>query len=341
MAKTKRAKVKIICVAAAALAAAAIAAAAARRWRARGEKGGDVCVARMETYENVIEIAGTVSAADEQKLQAKSDGTVLGVFVKKGDKVAKGDLILQLDAQEQEYNLARLDYDMASAKISGSQRELDLLRKQRLSLIQKIDDRKIVAMFPGIIADLDVLPGDSLEAKDSVGTLVNVDYLEAEVEIPETEVSSLRAGQEVDMTFPACERNVIGYVSGWPAIGTVTSRGATVVKAKVRVDDYPPEILPNYSFTGKIKIAPSESFIVVDRRAVSREEGRQFVVDAKSGEKIFVKAEPYGASHLKIAEGDVDDGEALKALQPQKVSGLSAKGGAQGRPRPAGPPPAR
>ena len=40
---------------------------------------------RKEISENCIEIAGTVSAADEQKLQALSDGTVTGVFVNAGD----------------------------------------------------------------------------------------------------------------------------------------------------------------------------------------------------------------------------------------------------------------
>ena len=34
-----------------------------------------------EIYENVIEISGTVSAAEQQTLNALGDGTVMGVFV--------------------------------------------------------------------------------------------------------------------------------------------------------------------------------------------------------------------------------------------------------------------
>ena len=48
---------------------------------------------REEIYENAIDIAGTVSAAQKQTLQALSDGTVVAVNVKQGDVVKKGDVI--------------------------------------------------------------------------------------------------------------------------------------------------------------------------------------------------------------------------------------------------------
>lgn len=42
-----------------------------------------------ETYENVIEISGNISAAQSQELQAAGSGTVQKVYVKEGDKVKK------------------------------------------------------------------------------------------------------------------------------------------------------------------------------------------------------------------------------------------------------------
>lgn len=274
-----------------------------------------------ETYENVIEISGTIAAAQEQTLQALSDGTVLEVNVKAGDSVKKGDTIIQLDDTEQVYNLAKHDYSMATTRISGSERELALMETQRLSLVQKIADRKVVATFDGVIADLDVSVGDSLEAKDEVGTLVNVDYLTAEVEISETDVSKLKVGQKVIFSFPAYTKSdVEGYVVGWPTIGEVTSRGATVVDAKLRIDDYPKEILPNFSFTGKIEISPKEENLVVERYAIAYEDGNAYVVLSKNGEKKSVKVMPYGSGYVKITEG-LEGGEVLKQLTTPKKSG--------------------
>lgn len=285
-----------------------------------------------EIYENVIEISGTVEAAQEQTLQALSDGTVMGVFVKEGDKVKKGDIILQLDDTTQQYNLAKQDYSIATASITGSARELALLKTERLALVQKVADRKVVATFDGLIAKLDVAAGDSLEAKDSVGNLVNVDFLVAEVEIAETDVSQLKVGQQVEFTFSAYKDKVVyGIVEGWPAIGEITSRGATVVKAKIRIEDYPPEILPNYSFTGKIRISEPEEYLLVDRYAIGFEDKKPYVIKKGSKEKIFVKMQPYGMGTFKITSDEIKEGDVLNQCSKPKISG-TAKNMGQMRP---------
>ena len=286
-----------------------------------------------EVYENVIEISGTVAAAQEQTLQALSDGTVLAVYVQAGDKVKKGDVILQLDDTTEQYNLAKHDYDMATTRISGSERELKLMETQRLSLVQKIADRQVVATFDGVIADLDVAVGDSLEAKDTVGTLVNVDYLTAEVEIAEADVQKLQIGQKVSFTFSALSNETIeGYVTGWPAIGEVTSRGATVVNAKVRIDDYPEGILPNFSFTGKIELSPTEENLVVSRYAIAYDsDGQAYVQLAKTGETKNVSVQRYGSDYVKILEG-LNGGEILKQLTKPKSSGWNKNQGGPGMP---------
>ena len=279
--------------------------------------------ANVETYENIIEISGTVAAAQEQTLQARSAGTVTAVYVKAGDKVKKGDVIIQLDDSEQLYNLEKQEYNMATKRLTASERERKLLETERNSLLQKVEDRKVIATFDGIIADLDVAVGDSLEAKDTVGTLVNIDYLTAEVEVTETDVSKLEVGQKVTFTFPALSKKTVeGYVVGWPAIGEVTSRGTTVVKVKLRIDDYPEAILPNFSFTGKIEISPTEEYVVVSRYAIGYENKEPYVVLAKGEQKKSVKIQPYGMEYVKVLEG-LEGGEVLLQQSTPKQSGMN------------------
>ncbi len=294
----------------------------------------------QETYRNTISIAGVVSAAQEQTLQALSDGTVVAVYVEKGDHVKKGDVIIQLDDTTQQYNLAKHDYDMETTKISGSQKELALMETERLSLLQKIAERKVSATFDGIIADLDVSVGDSLEAKDSVGDLVDVSYLIADVEVAETDVAKLKEGQNVEFTFPAYDGTVQGYVVSWPAIGEVTSRGATIVNVRVRIDEYPKAILPNFSFSGNIQISPDETYTLVERYAVGRENGQAYVVKAKTNEKIYVKVEHYTGDFVKILEGDLTEGDVLEQQIVPRTSGFNrGRGGPNGFSGPGGPPP--
>lgn len=280
-----------------------------------------IYIVKNEVYSNTINIAGVVSAAQEQTLQALADGTVVAVYVKQGDRVKKGDIIIQLDDTEQVYNLAKHDYDMATTKITGSKREIELMETERLALVQKIAERKVIATFDGIIADIDVSVGDSLEAKDSVGTLVDVSYLIADVEITETDVSKLQSGQEVNFTFPAYNGNVKGYVVGYPAIGEVTSRGVTVVNARLRIDDYPPIILPNFSFSGEIKISPDENYILVSRYAVANENKQAYVILAKTNQKVAVKVTPYNNEYVKVEEG-LQGGEVVLGQSDPSSSGM-------------------
>lgn len=309
-------------------------------------KSSDVTyTVREETYENVIEISGTVSAAQSQTLQALSSGTVTAVNVKAGDRVKKGDILIQLDDTTEKYNLAKHDYDMDTTRISGSRRQLELMETQRNALLRKVEDRKVTATFDGIIAQLDVSVGDSLEAKDSVGVIVNKDYLTAEVEIAETDVSKLKLNQKVLFTFPAMKNEIItGYVVSWPAVGEITSRGATIVKAKVRIDEYPEQILPNYSFTGKIELSPTETNLIVERWAIGYDENKEAYVElARTGQKINVQVKNYGNQYVKILSG-LNGNEVLKQLTEPKQSGWNRQpqGGGNRAPAPIpGEPPRR
>lgn len=344
----KKKVIKILIIVVAILAVIAGALIVLRSVLSKSDEDNTVYRVRTERYENIIEISGTVAAAQEQTLQALSDGTVVDVYVKAGDKVKKGDVILLLDDTTQQYNLAKHDYDMATTRITGSARELKLMETQRLALIQKIEDRKVVATFDGVIADLDVAFGDSLEAKDSVGTLVNIDYLTAEVEVAETDVSKLEAGQKVELNFSAySDAPVYGYVESWPAIGEITSRGATIVNVKIRIDEYPEVILPNFSFTGKIQLEEPVDNLVVERYAIGYEEKKPFVVLARTGEKVYVKVQPYGSDYVKILEG-LSGNEVLaqqtkpsksgqnKNRQQEKNNNMGGMGGMGGF---GGPPP--
>ena len=226
------------------------------------------------------------------------------IYVKEGDYVKKGDVLVQLDDSTEVYNLEKHDYDMATKKLNGSPREISLMETQRVSLVQKIADRKVVAAFDGVIVELNAVEGNSVKAGDKIGTLVNLDYLTAEVEIPETDVAKLQVGLPVILEFSASETQGNGYVTGWPAIGELTNRGASVVKAQIRIDDYPSEILPNYSFTGKIQIEEPVETITVERYAIGYDDdGQAYVTLARGGQKINVEVEQYGRNYVKVLSG--------------------------------------
>ena len=287
-----------------------------------------------ETVENIIEIAGTISAAQEQKLQAAGDGTVTGVYVAAGDTVKKGDILIRIDDTTQQYELEQQDYQIEQKRISGAQRDVEMLLKQRKVLEQKLEDRIIKANFDGIVAYLNVAEGDYLVAKDEVGTMIDRTYLKALVEVAETDSSKIKPGQKVMFSFPAYEDHKIeGYLVSSYAIATVTSRGASVVKAEVRIDNPPEQILPNYSFIGEIEISPPETILLVERQAIGYgEDGSPFaekILPDGTTERVPVTVTAYGNAFVKIISG-LKDKDVLK----QQSTGTVPIGAAEAPPPP-------
>ncbi len=285
---------------------------------------------REEIFENIIEVSGTVQAAESQTLQIAGEGTVEAVYVEEGDFITEGTVLLELNTSQAEYNLAQLDYNLDQKRINGSAKEIELMEKERDMLLDDLEDRQVIATFDGIIAALDVAVGDVFEAKDEVGTLINREYLTATIEVVETDVARLAIGQEVVLTFPAYAEDVTGRVVSWPSVARVTSSGATVVDVEIRIDNPPIEILPNFSFIGEIVISPAETLLLVERQAIKRENGQSFVeVIQSNGSAINteVTARMYNATYMQITEG-LQAGDELKA-QEVSVSGANAGSGLQ------------
>lgn len=276
-----------------------------------------------QTFENTIEISGNINAADQQKMTAASDGIIEKVFFHEGDFVRKGDVICKMEDLEQQYNLASLKYQLAQKKLSASPRELELLEMQLKVKQQELDKKKCIARFDGIIAKLAVSEGDYLESSNEIATIIDRSYLKATVEVAETDASKLKLNQTVKFTFPAYSEPVTGYVSYFPAVGKITSRGSTVVEADVRIDNPPEEILTGFSFTGSIQITEPQTVVLVNKSALFYENKQPCVKKIGTGgteQTVPIEYEPYGNTYIKIISG-VDAGDELKVANPVPKSG--------------------
>jgi len=272
---------------------------------------------KKETYENVIDVSGYIDAAKEQTLYVASDATVTHVNVEEGDRVKAGDVLVQFTDSEEQYDIAEEEYEIEQAEVSGSLKEVALMKKKLAMLKDDLKDKQIIATYDGIVAELDASVGDYYEAADTVGTLINREYLTADIEVVETDVSKLKVGQKVKLDFPSYPNEEIeGVVYSWPAIAEISDSGSTVVEVEMRIYDAPEEILPNYSFTGEIEVSEPEEILLVERYAIGHDKKTgafvEVIGDDGTVSKTSVKIEPYGTNFVKILSG-VEEGDILKA----------------------------
>jgi RND family efflux transporter MFP subunit len=184
--------------------------------------------------------------AETLRLQAATDGVIQQVRVRSGDRVKKGDLILELDAQRAQAALAQ-----AEARLQLAQSQLTRLQKmyqQNATNSAEVDEKKaevqiaqaeiqirkhdlmdtrVIAPFDGAV-ELTVQAGQQVTKGEPLGRLIAVDAPRAMFQVPEDSVHDLKAGRPAEVTLTAFPGRAfkaeVGEVSPTidPATATVT-----------------------------------------------------------------------------------------------------------------------
>lgn len=272
---------------------------------------------KKEIIKDQIQISGYIEAAQQQVLQPPGEGLVKRVKVKEGDKVKKGDLIFALDTSYQEMQVAKQEFAIAQEEISGASKRLTLMQKELELLLKQLEDRSVYAKFDGIIASFDLSEGVYVLPKDIFGTIIDRSYLKATVSIAETDASRLAINQTALLSFQAIPgTELTGKVTAYPSIAKINSqRGTTVIDAKIKVDNPPENILPGYSFSGKIIAGEDEEVLLVEQSAIFYDKGVPFVekiIGENKTEKINVEILPYMRGFVKVISG-LNEGDVLKS----------------------------
>ena len=98
-----------------------------------------------EFYSYESQLSGVVSSDHIQEVRLKSDAKVKKVYVKKGDKVKKGEKLLKYDAEEEE-----LDLQLQELQIKAKELNLEVLEKQ-LEELKKYGKIKTQGGYSGTI----------------------------------------------------------------------------------------------------------------------------------------------------------------------------------------------
>ena len=202
-------------------------------------------VVTSNTYTQVIDISGYVEPYDSQTLRFRSTGAVTGVYVEEGDRVVKGQPLASIDNTQQLASLQEIRDQIEEAELSGSERDLALLRLRETNAMNALEYTDIVAPFDGEVASLDVDEGDYFEGGDEVITVVDRSRLKAVVEVDEIDMQYVTEGQEAELVFESCpEETVHAYVSYIPMLGRYTDQGIGVVDVELLIEDPPKAIMP-------------------------------------------------------------------------------------------------
>jgi membrane fusion protein (multidrug efflux system) len=175
-----------------------------------------------QAWQPSLSAVGTLRAANGADLAMDVSGLVIGVNLKSGEDVKKGQPLLQLrdgddvaqlqqlqaNAQLSKVTLDRARQQLAAQAISKANydsAEADYKARRAAVAQQKVvvDKKQLRAPFAGRVGIITLSPGAYLSAGTAVVTLQQLDPLLVDFSVPQSELGRLKVGQRVNLTLDA------------------------------------------------------------------------------------------------------------------------------------------
>ena len=302
--------------------------------------------------EAIVSASGKIQPKRDVNISADTMGRVTDLAVEEGDRVTKGQFLLQIDPRNLRSAVQRTEASLAAAssqveqlrvaidssKVALKQAEDNYTRQQNLwkgglttreTLERSESDLKlrqadlrsqetqlrtqelrkdsesataesarfdlskvrIESPIAGIVTRRNIEEGETVvigtmnNAGTVLLTIADMSIIEAEVEVDETDIPSVRFGQPAKVTIDAMPGQTfmgkvteIGNSPIQAATGTQASTQATNFKVVVTLDKEIPEVRPGFTCTAEITTAVRDKAIAVPIQATTV---RELIVDDK------------------------------------------------------------
>ena len=289
--------------------------------------------ASVENFNHYVELQGDVTTEQNVLIYPEAGGTLHKVYVKKGQRVNKGQLLGSIDDGGLSNQLAQMETQLALAETTFKRQER--LWEQKIgteiqflqskanyeSLENNVKQFKgqlskfsITAPFGGIIDDI-IKDQGTVVAPAGPGSevfrIVNLSDMYIEVAVPETYIANVTKGKAVKVYFPILNRTVESKVRQTSNFINPNNRSFTI---EVPVPNPDGNIKPNMTAKVNINDYNNPEAILVPQSIISENaEGEQYAYIASD-----IK-DDVGIAHKNIITTGKTQGDLVEVL-----SGLKA-----------------
>jgi RND family efflux transporter MFP subunit len=267
----------------------------------------DLTMAEMNNSELASAKAALASA--QSNLQDLAEGATAEELAtaRAAVETAQANLLqAKSDLQELEDGATAQELLDAQASVNSAQASLDEAKRTLASA-------SIVAPFDGVIASVNTFAGQTATANSTVISLVNLDKLQAQVTLSEIDVASVKAGQNVELTFDALGDAVYtGTVTSVSPVGT-SSSGVVNYTVTIALTNPDASILPGMTALANIITEQKDNTLYVSSRAVKTQNNRKVATLLLEGNEIplIVQVGMTNSSFTEITGATMADGTAV------------------------------
>ncbi len=214
----------------------------------------------------------------------------------------------------------------------GRQREEESVAESRVAVWkQQLEDTIIRAPFSGVVTTKDAQPGEMISpvsagggfTRTGIGTVVDMESLEIEVDVNESYINRVRAGQEVEAALDAYpDWKIPCHVI---AIVPTADRDRATVRVRIGFEELDPRVLPDMGVKVAFREDQTEQVgqraVAIPREAVRRDDGTDvvFVVNRDRVERRAVRLNP-GEGEEALVMAGIEGGERVVVQGPSDLA---------------------
>src|SRR5437773_3668732 len=280
---------------------------------------------REENWAPVLLAIGSVSAVQGAIIAAELGGVVSEIKFENGGVAKKGDVIMKLDASQEEAllrsaeaeaELGRQDLErsrgLASQKVV-SKAELDAAESKfnRLNAVvdqmrSNIRKKTLVAPFDGQLGIRQVNVGQMINAGQQVVPLTSLDPVFADFALPQQYLGQLKPGLDVQVTTDALPGHV--FNGKLTAINSMVDSSTRNITLQATLESPDHALRPGMFAKAEVTLPEKHKTLVVPGSAISYAPfgDSVFVIDKKKDEKTGKESQVIRQQFVRVGEGRGD-----------------------------------
>ncbi|MCG8387470.1 MAG: efflux RND transporter periplasmic adaptor subunit [Cytophagales bacterium] len=260
--------------------------------------------AEKQNFDHYIELQGDVTTKQNVLIYPEVAGTLVRVYVKKGDRVSKGQLLATIDDGGMNSQLQQMKTQLALAKTTYERQErlwgqkigseIQYLQAKTTyeaqeNTVQQMQSQlgkySMRAPFSGVIDDVIKDQGTVVSPGgpgSEVFRIVNLSNMYIEVPVPETYIADITPGKNVKVFFPVLNETVESRVR---QTGNFINPDNRSFMVEIPVPNKNGTIKPNLTAKVQINDYKNDEAILIPQSVISENaEGDQYVFLARNAD---------------------------------------------------------
>ena len=282
-----------------------------------------------------LHVSGYVTSDNPVGIFVDKRLKVKEVFVKNGDYVNKGDILMTFDdedknrlnrsMQKESINAASLTRDLNAAqelyKIGGASLEeitklKEAIQVSNLNMSELKEELNktasdIKSPLNGVVGNVKAQQNYLVDTTAPLLDIIDLESLKVTLEIPEYNVTMIKVGQKAVIKPEIFEgkKEFEGTITKISNLSSVSDRnGARVLKADVTLNKKVPELVPGFVVDANILLTSESPELLIPKEAIREESGEKYFVYAIDGENKVIK------KYIEVISSSPDNATILNGI---------------------------